>query len=393
MIHETDPAYTKSQSMTHKKKIVIGITASASTILIKGQMKHFADQGYDVYLIAPEDQRTIDYCRDEGGTLLPVTIERDISIMKDLSSLRQVLRHFRKVKPDVVNVGTPKIGLLGMVAAKLTGVPVRIYTCRGFRFEHEHGFKKKILVMMESMSGRCAQKIICISPSLERLSHELGVFAKSKTVVINKGSSNGIDIARFSPDKVSAERTQALKRELGLDGKFVYGFVGRLVDRKGITETYQAFNDLYNANQNLRFIFVGGIEQEQIADKTLIDKIKTHPGMMYLGPQQDVPLYLSLMDVFVLPAWWEGFGNVLVQAAAMGVPVISTKATGCRDAVSDGYNGMLIEPKNVPALKDAMTLLYNDDGLREKYGRNGVEWAKNFDSVAIWEAMKKLYKL
>lgn len=376
-----------------KKKIVIGITASVSTILIKGQMQYFISQGYDTYLLAPEDERTIKYCEEEGGTLLPIEIKRDISILNDISSLQQIIRHFRKISPDVVNVGTPKVGLLGMTAAKLTGVPRRIYTCRGFRFEHETGSKKKILVAMERLSGRFAHKVICISPSVEKLAHKLNILSKDKTVVIRKGSSNGIDISRFNPDKVSTQDTLNLKKELNLDGKFVYGFVGRLVDRKGISEIYKAFDELYKSNQNIRFIFVGGIEKEQISDKTLLEKIENHPGILYVGPQYDVPLYLSLMDVFVLPAWWEGFGNVLVQAAAMGLPVISTKATGCRDAVSDGYNGMQITPKSVEELIDAMKLFYNDSALREKYGTNGIEWAKNFDSTAIWKGMEELYQL
>ena len=376
-----------------KKKIIIGITASASTILIKGQMKFFIEKGFDTYLMAPQDEKTINYCKEEGGTLLPVAIERDISVFKDLKALKQVLKHLRKVKPDVINVGTPKIGLLGMLGAKITGVPRRIYTCRGFRFEHEQGLKKKILIFMERISGKCAHKIICISPSLEKLSQDLKVFSKSKTVVIKKGSSNGIEIDRFHPSKVDSNKVSNLKEELGLQNKFVFGFVGRLVDRKGITEIYHAFNELYQSNQNFKFIFVGGIERGQISDKSLIDKIEAHPGFIYVGPQYDVPLYLSLMDVFVLPAWWEGFGNVLVQAAAMGLPVISAKATGCRDAVSDGYNGVLISPKSVQELKEAMMLMYNDAGLREHYGKNGIEWAKNFDSVAIWEEMQKLYKL
>ena len=375
------------------KKIVIGITASVSTILIKGQMRYFTDQGYDTYLLAPQDERTINYCKEEGGTLLPIEIERDISVFKDVSSLKQIISHFKRIKPDVVNVGTPKVGLLGMTAAKLTGVPRRIYTCRGFRFEHETGVKKNILVAMERLSGRFAHKVICISPSVESLAHKLNIFSKDKTVVIRKGSSNGIEISRFSQEKVSPQATADLKKQLDVEGKFVYGFVGRLVDRKGITEIYKAFDELYKSNQNIRFIFVGGIEKEQIADKTLLGKIENHPGILYVGPQHDVPLYLSLMDVFVLPAWWEGFGNVLVQAAAMGLPVISARATGCRDAVSDGYNGMLITPKSVKELIDAMQLFYNDSALRERYGKNGIEWAKNFDSIAIWQGMEELYQL
>lgn len=376
-----------------KKKIVIGITASTSTTLIKGQIKYFTSQGYETYLLATEDERTIAYCEEEGCTLLPITIQREISIFKDISTLMQIMRHFRKISPDVVNVGTPKIGLLGMIAAKLTGVPRRIYTCRGFRFEHEKGIKKNILMFMERLSGRFAQKIICISPSLENLSHKLNVFPKSKTVVIKKGSSNGIDISRFNPASVNSQSTIKLKDELSINGKFVFGFVGRLVDRKGITEIYQAFNELFKSNQNIRFIFVGGVEKEQISDETLLEKIENHPGILCVGSQYDVPLYMSLMDVFVLPGWGEGFGNVLVQAAAMRLPIISAKATGCMDAVSDGYNGMLISPKSVEELTNAMLLFYNDRELREQYGKNGIEWAKNFDSIAIWQEMEQLYQL
>jgi len=97
------------------------------------------------------------------------------------------------------------------------------------------------------------------------------------------------------------------------------------------------------------------------------------------------------MDVFVLPAWWEGFGNVLVQAAAMGVPVISTTGTGTVDAVSDGYNGTLVPVKDVESLKIAMEKLLIDHELRANYGRNGMEWAKNFDNKIIWEGLEKLY--
>ena len=182
-----------------------------------------------------------------------------------------------------------------------------------------------------------------------------------------------------------------LKNELGLEDNFVFGFVGRLVDRKGIAEIYQVFSQLYSSNPRLRFLFVGSFENDQVSDEELQRKIINHPGILYVGPQYDVPLYLTLMDVFVLPAWWEGFGNVLVQAAAMGLPVVSTKATGCIDAVSDGYNGILVNPKSLEELRDAMLLLHNDSNLRYVFGKNGIEWAKNFESKTIWSEMEKLY--
>lgn len=374
-----------------KKKLVVGITAEGSVNLLLGQLAYFKERGYETYLMAPFSERSELFCRTEGCEHLVINIAREISLWKDLKTLWQIYKIFKKVKPDIVNLGTPKVSLLGMIAARFLGIRNRIYTCRGFRFEHETGVKRMVLIAMERITGFFADKIICISPSVEKLSHSQFIFSKKKTTVFKKGSSNGIDIKRFSHGNVPQQHIDKLKKELGIEDKFVFGFVGRLVDRKGIAEIYQAFSQLYSTNPSLRFLFVGSFENDQVTDKELQGKIINHPGILYVGPQFDVPLYLMLMDVFVLPAWWEGFGNVLVQAAAIGLPVISTKATGCIDAVSDGYNGILVKPKSLGELRDAMLLLYNDSNLRDVLGKNGIEWAKNFESRTIWSEMEKLY--
>ncbi|MEN9569054.1 MAG: hypothetical protein RL172_285 [Bacteroidota bacterium] len=375
------------------KKIVLGITAPASVILIEGQLKFFSDKGYQTYLMCPPHERVTAYCKAENCIHLPVDIEREISLWKDWKSLLQVIRHFKKIKPDIVNVGTPKMGLLGSIAAWYTAVPRRIYTCRGFRFEHVKGVKRLILVSMEKLSAALAQHIICISPSLKKIGDELGVFNPSKSVVIKYGSSNGIDLEKFQPHKVAPADTAALAANLQLQNKFVFGYVGRIIDRKGIAELFAAFEQLYAKTPNCHLLVVGRSEEEQLSDATLIQRMQLHPGVTLAGPQLNVPLYLSVMDAFVLPAWWEGFGNVLVQAAAMELPVISTKSTGCVDAVSDGYNGILVAPKNIQALHTAMQSLLNDEELCKKLGSNGAEWAKNFDSHTIWTAMEKMYNL
>ena len=123
------------------------------------------------------------------------------------------------------------------------------------------------------------------------------------------------------------------------------------------------------------------------------EKIMGHKGVVYAGSvnKTDLPLYYSLFNVFVLPTYREGFGNVLIEAAALGIPVISTKVTGVIDAVNDGYNGILVAPKNVEELENAMGILYEDKSLRKKYGTNGLEWVKNFDQSAIWNGLLDLY--
>lgn len=374
-----------------KKRLVIGITFPGSVILLEGQLAYFRTLGYDTYLIAPDHERTRAFCVAEGCTLLPTPIEREISIWKDFRSVMIATGHFRRIKPHIVNAGTPKMGLVGMLAAFFTKVPVRIYTCRGFRFEHEGGIKRRILIFMELLTSFLAQRVICISPSVKDLGVDLGIFSQSKAIVIRKGSSNGINLQRFHPHAVTSDDRIVQSSMLHLQGCFVFGFVGRLVDRKGIRELFEAFEKMYAENEKIRLLLVGPAEAEQLSDKTLISRMQAHPGIVVAGMQRNVPLYLSVMDVFVLPAWWEGFGNVLIQAAAMGVPVISTNATGTKDAVSNGFNGLLVEPKSVHDLIGAMKKLMNNTEMRSRMGENGIQWARNFQSEVIWDEMNQLY--
>lgn len=378
--------------MSTPKRLVVGITAPGSVNLLRGQLKYFYEQGFITYLAAPDDPKTRAYTEQEHCTLLPVAIERDISLLRDLTALWTIFKHFRKVQPDIVNVGTPKMGLLGTLAGALTGVRKRIYTCRGFRYEHESGIKRKILMLMEWITARFAHQIICISPSVKSRGVADGVFNLDKCIVINKGSSNGIDLSRFNPALIKPVEQETLTADLRLEGHFVYGFVGRLIDRKGIAELYEAFEQVCKENSNSRLLIVGPLEFEQITDKTLVQKLQEHPAVFMPGRTDNVPLYLSLMDVFVLPAWWEGFGNVLTEAAAMGVPVISTTGTGTVDAVSAGYNGILVPVKDSKALEAAMIELLTDTAKREKMGENGKQWALNFDREIIWEGMLEIYQ-
>lgn len=371
------------------KKLIVGITSEVSCSLIEGQIRFFAENGFDVYLLVNAAKQAEVFCEKEKCTYVPVNIKREISLFSDLRALFQIIVAMRRIKPDIVNVGTPKMGLLGMIAAFVLRVPARIYTCRGFRFATSTGLIKKILVFLEKVSGACAHKIICISPSLRRKAINDGIFAEHKCVLINKGSSNGIDLSVFSKSKINPVLQKDMRAKYALDKHFVYGFVGRISNDKGVRELFEAFSALYEENKSLRLFLVGRLEIET----DIAEKIMKHKGVVYAGSvnKTGLPLYYSLFNVLVLPTYREGFGNVLLEAAAMGVPVVSTKVTGAVDAVNDGYNGILVPSKNVTELRDAMNLLYNDVNLRERYGNNSVEWAKNFDQSIIWNGMLSLY--
>jgi len=379
--------------MAMEKKIVIGITSESSVSLISGQMSYFKSIGYKMYLLSPYSERVEKFCKLEGCEHLEINIERDISPLKDFKTFIQIYRILKVVKPDIVNFGTPKVSLLGISVSFILGVKKRIYTCRGFRFEHESGFKKFILVLMEKITVYFSHKVICISASVQELGFRNSIFSSNKSVVINKGSSNGINLNLFDRLSITKESTHDILKKYNLSGRFVFGFIGRIVDRKGISELLDAFDILFNSHQNLSLLLIGPFEHSQLKDTKIVERIKMHQGISYVGSvaQDEIPNYLAVMNVFVLPAWWEGFGNVLIQAAAMGVPVISTDATGTKDAVSNDFNGLLVPVKDVVALKNAMMLLMNDGELRKKMGENGVIWSKNFESENLWQSMNSIY--
>lgn len=375
-----------------KKKLVVGITIPASVGLLRGQMKYFSEHGYETCLLTQHDERSIEYCQQESCRPLNIAITREISLIEDFKTLVALIKLFKKEKPDIINAGTPKMGLLGMMAAWWCRVPKRIYTCRGFRYESERGKTRTILKATERVAGFCAKQIICISPSLKDVAIKDRIFNKKKCVVINKGSSNGIELSNFDINSVNKEEQLVLRQRLGIQNDFVFGFLGRIRDDKGINELFKSFESVYQTNNQCKLLVVGPWDGEHIKDKELYSRMTNHPGVIVPGRTDDVAMFLSLMDVFVMTTWREGFGNVYIQAAAMGIPVIGSDVTGSKSAVCANFNGMLVNPHDVSDITAAMLTLMNDSELRKKYGINGIEWAQNFKSETIWEGMDKLYK-
>jgi glycosyltransferase involved in cell wall biosynthesis len=373
------------------RKIILGITVPESKIFLSGQIGYFSKKGYQMYLMSAYDDEIEDFCAKEGCVYLRVNTVRDVSLFKDIIALLTIFFYFIKIRPDIVNVGTPKMGFWGMIAARLALIKNRIFTCHGLVSEKKAGlYASGFLKLIDRLPGFFAEKVICVSPSIRDARERL--FGEKKGIVIGKGSCNGFDFSCFSPGNISNAEKEILKSKLSIKDKFIFGFVGRLVDEKGIKELYTAFSFLYSKNENVQLLLVGPIESVFVNDKNIIDKIRSHPGIVMMGIQRNIPIYLSVMNVFVLPAWSEGFGNVLVEAAAMGVPIISTAVTGCKDAVCDGFNGILISPKNADQLYEKMLLLYTDNVLRETLGRNGLEWAQNFRQEIIWKGLEQLYE-
>jgi glycosyltransferase involved in cell wall biosynthesis len=369
------------------KKLVLGVTLGMSTKLLSGQAAYFKKLGYDVYIIANNDERARSFCEIEQVNFIPINIARYINPLKDIMSLFQIIKHFKKLKPEIINVGTPKMALLGILGAWFAGIENRVYTCRGLRFEGYSGINRLLLKQIEKFIVLLAKRVIYVSPSLMSTARINNVCICSKSVVFANGSSNGINLNFFNKKNINQTDLASLRNNYGLKDKFIIGFAGRINKEKGINELVDAFVNIKKIKQNVALVLLGRME----CSEKLKNKILSTTDVFVIPLQSNVPLYLSLFDIFVLPSWREGFPNVAIEAAALGIPVIVSNATGCVDSVKDGYNGCIFELKNIDQLTNQILNYIDNKELRIVHGNNGLEWAKRFKSEIIWNELHKFY--
>jgi glycosyltransferase involved in cell wall biosynthesis len=253
----------------------------------------------------------------------------------------------------------------------LSGVPVRIYILRGLRLETLKGVKRIVLLASERLSAACSHHVVCNSESLRAKAQTLAVAPAAKLHLLGSGSSRGVDVERFSPGR------EEVKGQLRIPNHVpVIGFVGRMTRDKGVPELIAAFEDVLVALPSARLLLVGWFDDSEDAISTeLRKKIEIHPSIICTGFVGDTAPYYKAMDLMVLPTWREGFPNVVLEAAATGIPVITTFSTGSRDAVLPEVTGLLIPPGYPKAISEAVIQLLRNPDRRHKMGRAARAWA------------------
>jgi len=315
------------------------------------------------------------FAAGEGVQVVPVRMTRETAVLTDIRSLWTLTRILHRLHPTITNFGTPKAGLLGNIAAKITAVPCRIYMLHGFRLETAKGLKKRVLMMTERIACKSAHRVLCVSPSLRQRAVDLGLVAPDKAVVLASGTCNGVDVDRFLPTAESLRRAEELRDELNLPkGVPVIGFVGRFTRDKGIPELVEAYGELRAEHPELRMLLVGDFEDGDPVPETVQRKITLDAQIVRPGFVADTSPYYHLMDVLVLPTYREGFPGVSLEAQAAGKPVVTTTATGAIDSVQDGKTGLLVPVGDASALARAIGRLLADPAKREEMGRQGQEW-------------------
>lgn len=351
--------------MKPKLSLVVTVPMSFATLL-EGQPRTLA-KNFDVSLVCgPGSGDFMSRVHDQEG-ILPhaVSLTRQISPKEDLRALAELTAFFLRTKPDIVQTYTPKAGLVGMMAARLARVPIRVHGVVGMPLMEATGKRAAILQMTERFTYANATHLTSNSTGLRDWMREH--LTSRPITVIGNGSINGVDVQRFA-DTESAEAKRARREELGIgEDDPVFLFVGRIVRDKGIEELVAAFTRLVGDHPSAKLLLVGDYEPELDPVAPPVDEaIRTHPAIVKTGFVRDVRPYLGIADVFVLPSYREGLPNSLIEAGSMGIPSIATDINGCNEVIVPGDNGVLVPKKDAAALEHEMRRMIDDPKHRER---------------------------
>ena len=382
-----------------KKLIRITTVPLSLKVLLKGQLRFMASNGFDVKGVSSAGEELREVHENEGIAVEAITMSRKITPFQDLKSLWEMWNFLRKEKPQIVHTHTPKAGIIGMLAARLAGVPHRLHTVAGLPLMEATGTKRKILNFVEKLTYSSATRVYPNSKGLYDFILQNNFTQSNKLKIIANGSSNGIDTAFFSPDQVTEIERVTLREKLNIQpDDFVFVFVGRIVSDKGINELIKAFSELQAAENNepagIKLLLVGGLENDldPLNPETLAE-INQNKDIISVGFQQDVRSFFAIADALVFPSYREGFPNVVMQAGAMGLPSIVSDINGCNEIIIEGENGLIIPSKNVEKLKEKMLTLAKDKNLYTKLKGNSRRMIENkYEQSVVWNALLEEYE-
>ena len=353
---------------------------------LEGQLRALVTAGHEVHVITSPGEGA-GRIAALGVRVRLIAIARDISPLSDLVALARLASAIHELKPDLVHTNTPKAGLLGAIAAWLCRVPVRLHSFTGQAWAERRGVVRWL--------GRMADRVIvllntrCYADSHSQKAFLVadGIAAEGQIRVIGAGSLGGVDLRRFDIERLRAPGS-ALRARLAIAPQSkVIVFVGRVTRDKGIVELVAAFSRPEIARVGATLVLVGPQERQRdpLPAQTLA-AIENDPAIHAVGYDPEPERYLAFADLLCLPSYREGFGNVVIEAAALGVPCVGSRIVGLADAVVEGKTGLLVPPRDVPALARSLEILLTDENKRTALGAAARERARQTFDVSVLNA-------
>lgn len=354
--------------MTKPVYLRITTVPESLDILLEGQPEFLMNNGLDVHLASsgkhPKGLQNFKFYS------IPFT--RTINPLADLKALLSIIKVIRNIRPEIIHSHTPKAGLISMLAGRICGTKIRLHTVAGLPQDTAVGITKALLNTTEFITYACAKKIYFNSlRQMEAQKKAFPLFRHKMQLILN-GTSNGIDTDRFKPIKQNI----SLLKEYNLDqDAFKWMFVGRVHEDKGINELIDAFikfEEEHNGKSQL--VIVGGMDNARNSiNQTWLERIQEKtPSIRFVGFQSNIPDWLSLAHTLIFPSYREGFPNVPLQAACMGIPIIATDINGCNEIIKDGRNGFLVPTKDSLSIYLKMLQIYKSKELRNSMGKQSL---------------------
>ena len=372
-----------------KKLIRISTVPTSLNVFLKGFLKVLAEN-YEVVAVSSPGQELDVIHEREGVRTVGVPMERHISIGKDVVSLFRLIILFARERPDMVHSITPKAGLLAMVAARVTRIPVRIHTFTGLVFPTSKGLKRMVLILMDRIICACATYI---NPEGLGVASDLKEYriTKKPLHIIANGNVRGVNMSYYNRTDDLMEQAEKIR----IKDSFTFCFVGRLVRDKGVNELVQAFDRLSKQCLQVRLLLVGGAEDDLDPLKAEIKEIiRQNKRIESVGQQSDVRPYLAASNALVFPSYREGFPNVVLEAGALGLPSIVTDINGSNEIILPGENGEIIPPKDEQALYQKMKEWVEQPEKVAAMAGNARRLVESrYEQKMVWNALLEEYRM
>ena len=357
-------------------------------------MRALVDQGHQVFAVCPRGAFT-DKFADYGIDVCTYTIDRkSFNPFKEITTLFKITSIFRQIKPDVLHAFTIKPCVYSALASRFANIPSVYGAITGLGSIFIDANRGRIsaatfLSYLMKFAFQFVDKIVFQNGDDLNFFVEGGILPRSKTALIR---SSGVDTESFCMKSISLERLDALRQRLSLPlAHVVVLMVGRAIRHKGVVEYIQAAAMVRDQLSNVDFVLVGGVDEGNPSSVTR-EYLGSQSHIHWLGHRDDIAELTALCDICVLPSYREGVPRSLLEAAAMGKPIVTTDAVGCREVVEDGVNGFLVPVRDAGALAQRIVRLAQDAGLRERMGQAGrLKAVQEFDVRHVVRQYLDLY--
>jgi glycosyltransferase involved in cell wall biosynthesis len=323
---------------------------------------------------------------------IDIDINRKFSVLKDFIALISLFRFLRAFQPDIVHSIMPKAGLLTAIAGFLARVPVRIHTFTGQTWATQSGLSRYFFYAIDKLINFLNQR--CLTDSLSQseflLKNQIS-YQNQALPVLSKGSLSGVDVTRFNKQGLLSE-ANLLKTSLSLTEKnIILSFIARKTRDKGAIDMLQAFALLPNPDHHIKLLFVGPDEDGEIANLRATQP-ELFLNVINVDHVNNHEVYLAITDILCLPSHREGFGSIVIDAAAISVPTIGSRIPGLVDSIADGETGILFEFGNISEFVQKLQQLIDDQMLRQKMGNAAkLRVDQYFSADVLYSDLKDFY--